>query len=205
MKVCTQCSLNLPLDRYYRRGDRVRSACKSCMSEKSDRDAKKRYDQARYHKNQEQIKESVKVRSSSDYARARKKEYDLTRRPLEREKRRVRYATDPAYKIMCNLRSRLRGAIKRNTKAASTIGLTGCSLDELKQHIESQFGDGMTWEKLLSGEIELDHIRPCASFDLSDPEHQRECFHYSNLQPLWRKDNRRKYSKWITPPVLPSS
>lgn len=163
------------------------------------------YDKDRYLKKQDEIKQAVRARSATDEARRRKKEYDLARLPQQLSKRRARYATDPSYKIMCNLRSRLRGAIKRNKKSDSTIGLTGCNLGDLKNYIESKFTAGMTWDRLMAGEIEIDHVRPCSSFDLSDPAQQRQCFHYSNLQPLWKTDNRRKYTKWIMLPNLPSS
>lgn len=44
---------------------------------------------------------------------------------------------------------------------------------------------------------EIDHIRPCKSFDdLYDPEQSKECFHFTNLQPLWAPENRSKSSKW---------
>ena len=46
---------------------------------------------------------------------------------------------------------------------------------------------GMTWDN-----IHIDHIQPCASFDLEDPNEQRKCFHYTNLQPLLAEDNLRK-------------
>jgi len=51
----------------------------------------------------------------------------------------------------------------------------------------------MTWD---SG-IEIDHIRPCCSFDLTDPMQQQQCFHYSNLKPLWANENRKKAGKWM--------
>lgn len=198
--------MNLPLELFYKRGDRVRSACKACMRAIAVANAvhKKLYDKARYLEKTDAIKQAVQARSSTEEARRRKKEYDLARLPQQLSKRRARYATDPSYKIMCNLRSRLRGAIKRNKKSDSTLGLTGCSLDDLKNHIEARFGPGMTWGRLMIGEIEIDHVRPCSSFDLSDPAQQRECFHYSNLQPLWKTDNRRKYTKWPTSPNPPS-
>ena len=58
------------------------------------------------------------------------------------------------------------------------------------KHIEKQFKPGMSWAKM--SEIHIDHIKPCVSFDLTDPEQQRKCFHFSNLQPLWAIDNLKK-------------
>jgi hypothetical protein len=54
----------------------------------------------------------------------------------------------------------------------------------------------MTWENHGRYGWHIDHIRPCASFDLADPEQQRKCFHYTNLQPLWASENMRKGDKW---------
>jgi hypothetical protein len=55
---------------------------------------------------------------------------------------------------------------------------------------EAQFLPGMTWEN--RSEWHIDHRLPCAAFDLLNPVHQRACFHFSNLQPLWAEDNQRK-------------
>jgi len=60
-------------------------------------------------------------------------------------------------------------------------------MPELRLHLERQFKDGISWDNY--GEWHIDHIRPCAKFDLSKPEEQRACFHYTNLQPLWEKEN----------------
>ena len=70
--------------------------------------------------------------------------------------------------------------------------LVGCDIDTLCLHLESQFQKGMEW--INYGEWHVDHIKPCASFDLSDPKQQQECFHYTNLQPLWAADNLAKAS-----------
>jgi hypothetical protein len=104
-------------------------------------------------------------------------------------------ANDPAYRLQSNLRLRVLQAIKKcgAAKSAFTQELLGCSYEEARQHLAAQFLPGMTWEN--HGEWEIDHIRPCASFDLTDPAQQRECFHYSNLQPLWRFDNRSKNAR----------
>ncbi len=95
-----------------------------------------------------------------------------------------------------NLRHRVRQALRGLAKCSSTQKLTGCTIKELMAHLEAQFTDGMTWDNYGEGGWAVDHIRPCASFDLTDPEQQRQCFHYSNLQPLWAADNIRKGAKW---------
>lgn len=100
------------------------------------------------------------------------------------------------------LAARLTAALRaaRIGKSSSTMALVGCDLPFLVSYIESKFKPGMTWQNVgrKKGGWELDHIRPCASFDLSDPTQQRECFHYSNLQPLWWHENARKSAKVLT-------
>jgi len=101
--------------------------------------------------------------------------------------------TDPAYKIKSNLRTRIWGVVKQGYKSASTMELTGCTTEELKDHLASKFTEGMTFENY--GEWHIDHILPCTSFNLLLPEEQRKCFHYTNLQPLWAIDNIKKGAK----------
>jgi hypothetical protein len=98
------------------------------------------------------------------------------------------------FKILCNLRSRVRDAIKGNNKSKKTVKLIGCSLEFLKVYLASKFTSGMTWNNY--GKWHIDHIRPCASFDLSKSSEQHRCFHYTNLQPLWAKDNLIKSNKF---------
>lgn len=111
-----------------------------------------------------------------------------------RNKKRERYHTDLNFKVKHNLRSRIWNVLTGKSKNKSTEILLGCTIDELRVHIESQFKDNMSWENY--GKWHIDHIRPCASFDLSDPEQQALCFHYTNLQPLWAKDNLSKRNKY---------
>lgn len=80
-------------------------------------------------------------------------------------------------------------------KAGTTIELIGITYPKLKEFIESKFTDGMTWAKVLSAEIHLDHIMPVSSFNLTDARQARMAFHYTNLQPLWAKENLRKNAK----------
>ena len=104
---------------------------------------------------------------------------------------------DPLFRLVQDMRSRTHTALKGKGRSKRTMALVGCSIHELKAHIEKQFLPGMTWAN--RSKWHVDHIRPCASFDLFDPAQQAACFHFSNLQPLWAADNIRKSDKW-TPP-----
>ena len=124
--------------------------------------------------------------------------------PGNREKRRLsaakrnlaRYKEDAGYRMECILRSRLLGVLAGREKVAPTLALLGCSREEFVSLIEKQFKSGMSWGN--HGEWHLDHRKPCAAFDLSDPAQQKECFHFSNFQPLWALENIKKGAKIIT-------
>ena len=94
----------------------------------------------------------------------------------------------PETYVVALLRARIHAAfrVKSIKKRNRTMELTGCSPKELIIHLESQFTEGMTWENQGEWGWHIDHRRPCASFDLTDPEQQLMCFHYTNLQPLWQ-------------------
>ncbi len=72
--------------------------------------------------------------------------------------------------------------------------LLGCTIDELKRYLEQQFKEGMTWDNY--GEWHVDHIKPCASFNFFNENEQKECFHFTNLQPLWAEDDMKKHDKY---------
>lgn len=108
---------------------------------------------------------------------------------------RKRFKIDPHFRMRRYLNNRLRYALKGNHKSQSIVKLLGCSIPELKQHLESRFKDGMTWDNY--GKWHIDHILPCASFDLSRPEQQSKCFNHQNLQPLWAYENLKKSDKFF--------
>lgn len=118
----------------------------------------------------------------------------LTEKQLIYEKNRL--LTDIEFKLIKTLRSRLNNALKKqnSTKQNETVELLGCSISFLKGFLEAKFKEGMTWEN--HGEWHIDHIKPCASFNLLDEEEQKKCFHYTNLQPLWAAENLSKGSKY---------
>jgi len=111
---------------------------------------------------------------------------------------------DINFRITHYLRHRIYMALKGNPKHSTTMKLVGCSIDKLKKHLQSKFTNGMSWNNWGTGwhgkgfqEWQIDHIRPCASFDLRKKSEQRKCFHYTNLQPLWAIENIIKKDKII--------
>ncbi len=126
-----------------------------------------------YQKNKEKIK-------------ARAKAWDRNNKDRIRARLKTKMSENLNFRIACRLRKRIGCAVKRNRgeKAAKTIEILGCSIESFRIYIESRFEPGMTWNN-----IHLDHIIPCALFDLTKPEHQKRCFHFSNYQPLLAFDN----------------
>lgn len=94
-------------------------------------------------------------------------------------------------KIKHRLRCRISMAMysKATSKCTSSSNLLGCSIHEFKKYLEGKFTKGMTWENYGKSGWHIDHIIPCDSFDLSIPDQQKKCFHYTNLQPLWATTN----------------
>jgi hypothetical protein len=106
-------------------------------------------------------------------------------------RQREKMRSDIQHRLRYLLRGRLTDALKRakSRKYNKAIELLGCTILEFKQYIEQQWTDGMNWDNHSLLGWHIDHIRPCNTFDLTDPEQQRICFHYSNLRPLWYSDN----------------
>lgn len=110
---------------------------------------------------------------------------------------RKKLKTDPEFKFKLNLRTRLRNALKGNYKSGSAVKDLGCSINELKSYLESKFQPGMSWDNHGIHGWHIDHIKPLSSFDLTDRKQMLEACHYTNLQPLWAKDNLAKGDKLI--------
>lgn len=98
-------------------------------------------------------------------------------------------------RMVSNIRHRIILTLKGETKSKKTIELLGCSLEEFHSHIKKQFQQGMTFENYGKYGWHLDHIIPCARFDLSQSEHQKICFNFKNLQPMWAIENLSKGKK----------
>lgn len=104
------------------------------------------------------------------------------------------YWNDVTFRLVRLIKLRYYHAIKSSDskKGGRTLEMIGCTIDQLKSHLQSLFLPGMSWDNY--GKWHVDHIRPCASFDLKDIEQQKLCFNYINLRPLWEFDNLSKNS-----------
>lgn len=146
---------------------------------------------AHKYSTEEEFREEIK-KQRSIYRKKWKNNNRERYRELIKIYKTKRFARDPGYKIQEILRSRISRLVKvlGTRKADKSINLLGCSTSELKIHLEKKFEDGMNWDNY--GVWHVDHIIPCARFDLTDPEQQKICFHYTNLQPMWGEHNIKK-------------
>jgi len=149
----------------------------------NNKDKRKEYSKVYWEVNKDKIIVKTKV-----YREANKDKIKLKKKAYCKNKRK----TDIQFRLSCNLRSRLKSAIKGNFKAGSAVKDLGCTVEQLKQYLESKFSPGMTWDNWTVDGWHIDHIKPLASFDLTDRNQLLEACHYTNLQPLWAKDNLSK-------------
>lgn len=151
--------------------------------------AKTHKEQIRKHIRKYQQTHKEEINKKSKLFRDTHKEHI---KKYNREYSRKRKNSDIGFKLICNLRTKVSEAIRRNSKSSPTLMLLGCSVNKLKQHLESQFKPNMSWDNYGYYGWHIDHKKPCVNFDLSSPDEQKKCFHYTNLQPLWAEENMRK-------------
>jgi len=206
-KICSKCGEVKDRSEFSFRKDtqKYRNACKKCIKARNTK---------YYQDNKEKLRETNKKwrlnnkeKSDAIYARYRKtdkrkavcKKWYNNNKEKVLEYRNNRYRTDVQYNLNIKIRRRLWMSMKnyKITKPDKTINILGCSYNELREYIESLFTKGMSWDLVLSSEIHLDHVLPISYFDLENNEQLKSAFHYTNLQPLWAKDN---LSKWAHVP-----
>ena len=130
-----------------------------------------------------------------DVAKTNAQKSKLNKGPKAKNRILNKYKNDTNFRLTCVLRKRLGAAIKGKAKTGSAVVDLGCSIDDLKKYLENQFQPDMTWDNWSRNGWHIDHIVPLSKFDLSNREELLKACHYSNLQPLWAKDNIRKGNK----------
>lgn len=187
VKQCRVCESHLTLDKlvYGKKSSFSKDAlCREC----------KKTQQKKYREeNREKIREQQKKYQEENKDRI--KEHTKKNRNKINAWRKQYFKNNSNARIAHNLRCRMNKVLKGIRKSDSTVKLIDCSIENLIHYIAAQFSDGMSWDNY--GKWHIDHIKPCSSFDLTDENQQKECFHYTNLQPLWAKDNHQKYNKIV--------
>jgi hypothetical protein len=173
-RKCSKCKEYFTLDHFYKAKnvlDGFRSECISCIKKvKSKRDK----------------------RDWAKYKEIHKEELELKRiqREIESAEKKI------LDKVKRNIREMVRGSVRNNISRPNIQILLGCNIIEFKKYISSLFQEGMTWDNYGYYGWHLDHIKPIASFNLHDINEIKNCFYYTNYQPLWQRDNMKKGSKY---------
>jgi head-tail adaptor len=178
---------------------RLKEKDRSKVWYKTNREKAKSQMKVYYEYNKEIIKAKRKERYqlNKEIIKTQIKEYRRNNVEKLRNQSKIRYEirkNEPQYKLRRILRLRLNKSLNNNNKVGSFVSDLGCTIIELKTYLESKFKEGMTWENHGSYGWHIDHIKPLASFDLTDRNLFLEACHYTNLQPLWWQENLTKGS-----------
>jgi hypothetical protein len=216
MKICNKCKEEKPFSEFGKdktSKDGYSAKCSICYKQYYQETREKRlevgkiYDQNNKKRKSEYIKKFYKENKEyfqkwneenkekqREYFRKRLKnnpdyykEYAIKNKDKIREYDNQRRKNNIQVRLAKNLRSTLHRLVvkTKKNKSNSALKLLGCTLDYFRQHLEQQFLPEMNWENY--GIIwEIDHIKPCFTFDLSKKEEQEQCFHYSNMRPLFK-------------------
>ena len=218
MKTCCRCKEIKDYDNFKKnrsRKDGYASNCRSC--DKIDYEKNKEKNSERFKKwrenNIEKINERKKNYRKNNIEKVREQERNLYYKRIdyyikyrednkehykkwrdENKDKKYEYMKErlkiPQWRIALRCRTRIRRALKNIPKTNKTQDLIGCSWQELVNHLENTKVLGKDYTN-----AHIDHIKPCSSFDLTVPEQQKECFHYTNLQFLPAIENLQKGSK----------
>jgi hypothetical protein len=170
--------------------NRLRKYYKNYYTSNRDRCLKQKREYHKIHKGKRTEYNRTWYKNNVEHVRI----YNQKNRNRRRKYQRDRRETDVNYRLRINLRNRLHGALRGNYKAGSAVRDLGCTIPELRSKLESQFAEGMNWDNY--GEWHIDHIKPLSKFNLANRQDCLEAFHFSNLQPLWKKDNLQKSDRY---------
>jgi hypothetical protein len=196
MKLCSKCKISKDLLLFNRNksiNDGFSYWCRECSHEyKKKMEATEEWAEKRrkrYKKRMSIEKNVINNRERMRKCRQTKEWKDYIKNYLHHRRK-----NDVEFRMRENLSGRIRVALnyKSARKIEKTISLLGCSISELKIHLQSQFTSRMNWNNYGKNGWTIDHIIPCRAFNLLNEEGQKKCFHYTNLQPLWNTDNQLK-------------
>lgn len=165
--------------------------CKLCIKPYNSTEKaleKKRISSRIYHKKN--------VKKETEYSKIWSQKNPEKRRLTHQKQHRTKYKIDVQYTLKKTYRNRIRGALKGTNKNFSSLQHLGCSIEQLKAHLEAQFRDGMNWQNY--GQVwHVDHIIPLNDFYLQYPTERDIALHYTNLRPLLVHENLTRPKSWF--------
>lgn len=222
-KICIICNVEKHILDFHKRKDSkdgLRNECKICTRlrinnyRKNNTDKVNEWNRETYYRNivkhketkkiyRDNNKESQKIRlknyRDNNQEKIKKYYFDnkdgLNKKALCRINKRKK--NDKMFSVICSIRARVYGFLRLSniTKKNKTLDIVGCSPENLRDFLEKKFVDGMSWENYGRNGWHIDHIIPLSSAK-TEEEIYKLC-HYTNLQPLWEKDNIKKSNKII--------
>jgi hypothetical protein len=196
-KVCTKCNKEKSIEEFNKRSDSKDGKdiyCKTCKSEMTNKWKKE---------NPIKLKQSKKISDKKWYQNNKQRKTNTNNRWKENNTEYVkdwfssykkeREKLDPSFKMANKIRNRLWYALKGKNKHCKFDEYTGCSRQDLVIYLESLFEPGMTWDNY--GKWEVDHREPLFKFDLTDIKQLKDACNYTNLQPIWKEDHKKKTKK----------
>lgn len=171
-KICKGCNIEKDINefhKYYIDQEKRRGKCRTCLGFKNT------------------------PRHTKEDRLLRNREYRLKNREKVLQEKKEYYQRrmkDPIFVLIKRFRNATYRSLRTN-KTKCSLDILGCTQEEFKIHIESQFTEGMSWDKL--GEIHIDHKIPISYAKTEEELYKLN--HYTNLQPLWAIDNIRKSNK----------
>jgi len=208
-KVCGKCKVIKDVGHFgkdKRTPTGLRSTCNECRREESEKYRKNNPEKRKetlkkfYLKNKESELLRLKIYRKNNPKKRKetlKKHYENNKTEINRKqviRNKKRYETNYLYRVIHNLRIRTKEYLKQHHSKGKFFNTIGCSPKFLKEHLQSQFKDGMSWDNY--GSWHIDHIIPLSS--AKNIEEISKLCHYSNLQPLWASDNLSKGNKIIS-------
>lgn len=207
-KECATCKKTLPFNHFTKNNRQLSglaSSCKECCKQYNI----KRFENLQIVKAENKICPKCEInKKAEDFWTSSQTKDGLSRhckiciktqlqkyKNTIRENNKKRRHQNSTHRIILNIRRRILLAIKGQFKATNTIKLLGCTGSECMDHLETLFWPGMTRENHGRDGWVIDHIKPIDAFDKTDPNWQYKAFHYTNLQPLWYKDNNKKLAR----------
>ena len=193
-KVCSTCHTNKQLTEFYKCKaslDGYKTQCKSCNNNqqkdyvKQNRTKISNYRREYYEKNK--IKE---VEHQKQYYKVNKDKILQQHCEYYKNLKNINFI----YRLITNNRSRIYKTLNSNNKATNTIELLGGSKEFYYNWIKWQLPYEMD-DNEFKENYDIDHCRPIATFDLSNPENQYDAFHWSNCQSLLKSKNYSKGAK----------